>query len=100
MEHNPLFKTQFLQYVLGLPLGWIGQCEDIRAVWRGVQPSHPNAWGACWRGCKELGLLVELDREEHMKSIKSNGRKTHLHRRVYAPPREPRPIKTRKRKPK
>jgi hypothetical protein len=81
-ESNPEFSQQFLMAIANLPSGWVGTCEDIRRDWRGVEPSHPNAWGSCWGGAKRRGLLVELPDRVAMTAVKSHARRTHLHRRV------------------
>ena len=82
-DSNPKFKDQFAAFIdTKLAHGWVGTCEHIRADWKGVQPSHPNAWGACWNAAKRRGLLVELPQQVQLESVKSHARKTHLHRRV------------------
>jgi len=82
--NNSAFSIEFAEYILHLPIGWVGKCEDIRRVWRGVSPSHPNAWGACWNGAVKQGLLVELpDHRVPMKAKKSHGRKTSLFMRRH-----------------
>ncbi len=80
--HNGEFKAAFRQRILALPHGWQGTCEDIRRDWSGPTPKHPNSWGACWSAAKRDGLLVELDEQVQMTSVKSHARKTHLHRRI------------------
>lgn len=42
-DHNQEFSYQFYHFVLALPSGWVGQCEDIRKVWKGIRPKHHNA---------------------------------------------------------
>ena len=80
MEHAPDFAYAFHHYVLNLPSGWIGKCEDIRAVWVGPLPK-PQAWGACWNAEVKRGLLIEMSDEVHMADPRSHARKTHLYRR-------------------
>jgi hypothetical protein len=82
IDHNLTFKDQFARFVDHLPRGWIGTCEDIRQQWLGLQPDHPNAWGACWNAAKKRGQLLELPSQVHMNGVKAHARKTHLYRRV------------------
>jgi hypothetical protein len=79
--NEPDFAYEFHRYVLALPRGWTGQCEDIRQAWTGTRPK-PQAWGACWNAEIRRGLLVELPDEVPMTASKSHARKTHLFRRA------------------
>jgi hypothetical protein len=81
-DANPVFSIQFGQYLDRLPRGWEGTCEDIRRIWKGVRPKHPNAWGSCWGAAKRRGVLVELHKQVHMTAVRSHGRKTHIYRKA------------------
>ena len=80
-SNSPDFAYQFHLFVLYLPHGWVGQCEDIRREWTGTIP-HPNAWGACCNTAIRRGLLRKLPIEASMTAVKSHGRKTRLLQRV------------------
>ncbi len=82
LNASPTFNDQFFQFVLSLPIGWIGQCEDIREVWTGIPPKSHYCWGAAWNSCIKKGLLLDTGIETQMKAKRSNGRRTHLYRRV------------------
>ncbi|MEY9235352.1 hypothetical protein ABIF78_007675 [Bradyrhizobium japonicum] len=82
LGNNAEFKQQFARVIDLLPRGWVGTCEDIRANWIGIQPTHCNAWGGCWNAAKRRGQLVELTEQVSMAAVKSHARKTHLHRKV------------------
>jgi len=79
--NSPDFKYRFHLVILHLPRGWIGQCEDIRKIWKWPMPS-PQAWGSNWSAAVKLGLLEELPQRVSMTGIKSHGRKTNLYRRT------------------
>ena len=60
-DHNQEFSYQFYHFVLALPSGWVGQCEDIRRVWCGIKPKHPmrgvragdrQRKKVCWWSCR------------------------------------------------
>lgn len=81
ISNNPTFAIEFTKFVIALPHGWVGKCEDIRRIWKGKQPKHHNAWGACWNAAIKQGLLIETEIEVNMIASKAHGRKTHLYRR-------------------
>jgi hypothetical protein len=81
LESEAEFAEQFAALIRALPSGWIGQCEDIRRVWPGIDPK-PQAWGANWNAAVKRGELVELRTKVPMTASKSHGRRTHLHRKV------------------
>jgi hypothetical protein len=81
VSNSAEFKYRFHLVIMHLPRGWIGQCEDIRKIWKWPMP-HPNAWGANWAAAVKLGLLEELPERASMTGVKSHGRKTHLFRRT------------------
>jgi hypothetical protein len=75
------FKIQFGMFINSLPHGWEGICEDVRRVWPGGPPHHPNVWGACWNGVIKQGLLVRTDEMRRPTGIKSHRRPTFVYRR-------------------
>jgi hypothetical protein len=81
--NNPVFSKQYREYIDDLPQKWIGSDEDVRRNWRGVQPKHPNAWGANWGAAVRRGQLVKLPQEIQMQKISSHARRTHLYEKVW-----------------
>lgn len=81
IEHAGNFSNQYFTYILSMEVGTVFQNEDIRDIWVGT-PAKPQAWGACVNLCINMGVLVWLDEEAHMRSKKSHSRRTHLLMRV------------------
>ena len=80
---NKLFYQHYVQRFDVLPVGWIGQNEDIRKTWSGPLPTHPNAWGTAWKKLKVKGRITELPFKKSMTAEKSHGRKTNLHKKIF-----------------
>jgi hypothetical protein len=65
-----------------LPIGWVGNNEDIVRNWTGVKPKHHNAWGSCFGHAKRKGLLEELPVRRPNERVKSHARRQNLYRRI------------------
>jgi hypothetical protein len=81
-KNNPTFAYQYYHAILALPLGWVGNNEDIVRDWTGVQPKHPNAWGSCFGHAKRKGLLTELPDRRPNEGVKAHARRQNLYIRV------------------
>ncbi len=68
-----------LHHIANLPDGeYIG--EDIRVSCEavGIQPHHPNAWGALIRTAIARGLLIQTGRLRAMTGEKSHARRSEI----------------------
>jgi len=77
------FKDAAGKFIISLPGGWEGIFEDIRRVYKGVKPHHPNAWGAVCNAAIKRGVLVKVGMiMRRTTAVKSHSRPTHLLRRT------------------
>lgn len=82
LANNVKWSELIGAFIEGLPCGWIGLGEDIRRLWAGPPPSHPNAWGAVVRVAVARGLLVKTGERPPMKCETSHARLTDQYRRT------------------
>ena len=83
LAHAKQFRTDLYQYGENLPHGWIGKCEDIRAVWPHPHPHSHNAWGACWRAMIRWGWFELLPGQVHLEDKTSHAHRSYLYKRVW-----------------
>lgn len=80
--HNAKWAELILAFIDGLPRGWTGLGEDIRKLWYGPQPDHPNAWGAVIRVAVARKLLEKTGARQPMSAVTSHARLTDQYRRT------------------
>jgi hypothetical protein len=84
-KRNSEWLADYLAFVRDvLPADWVGTGEDIRAIYTGHAPDHPNAYGAAICNAVRLGLLVKTGKYLAMKAKKSHSRSTPEYRKAPA----------------
>lgn len=78
------FREGVKGYIRGLPSGWQGVGEDIRAACmdNGLEAHHPNAWGGIINGMVQSGFLEATGEYVPMQDERSHARKTAVLRRT------------------
>jgi hypothetical protein len=86
VEENagPTFTDAALDAIAKLPRDFVGPAEDIRIklTEMGIVPHHPNAWGALTAHALRRKLIAPTGDMTHMRSVKSNARRTPVYRMV------------------
>jgi hypothetical protein len=83
LEGEDQFRIDIAKFIDNLPHGWQGTGEDIRRMWTGKKPHHPNCWGAVCHAALKRATLVKLPFVMRRPlAVKSHARPTHVFRRV------------------
>ena len=82
--HNMAFRDAIAAFIdTKLPRGWTGIGEDIRRLWTGIQPHHPNCWGAICNAALKRGTLEKIPNAmRRPEAVKSHSRPTHVFRKL------------------
>lgn len=80
LRRDWIWRAQIIEFIEGLPQGWVGTGEDIRfaAIEAGIpNPPHPNAWGAAvMHAVKNKRWLQWTGKVRSMRSKSSHARIT------------------------
>jgi hypothetical protein len=85
MARHSDWPTAALFVARGIPFGWSGMGEDLRAALTAAglrEPHHPNAWGGLINTMLKLGVLADTGETGQMKKVSSHARRSAIYRKI------------------